>query len=660
MLPPRPVYTGEVFDLGFAWQVDWALFRNLEGDLDWTPGPLAVEPWPAAPPPGRPEPAGTRQVATIAFATRAMALQPGRFALAAPRQRMSIVIGGYETDGVRIDTLGPVTAQGRTATLEVRALPPPPPGFAGAVGRFTLASAIDGKGGAAKVGEPLRWTLTLSGTGNWASFGGVPARPLSRDFDVVGQPEQGEDKDGTLFEQTRRETVTIVPRRAGHFTLGPVEMIVFDPAAGRYITVAASPLAIDVAPGAAGAAARYEAEPDPVPPGEPLPPPLDGVGAAWAPMTLGAWRAALALPVAALALLWLALATLRARAADPEREARRAHARLAATLAALGRAPSGDDRRRLVRAWQRDVVPRLKLPRAQPTPGHFADADWAALWSEAEAYLYGPARDLPGDWADRAAAALAARDRPPGFAPRTIFARRHLYPVAALLCLVAAGAGGRLVAAAPAPPGGWIAHYAAAREAGSAGRWTDAAADAAIAWMQAPRRAETRALWWRAAREAGIGGLAAGTPPLPDGVRGGWSALATPLVWQVAAIAGLWIAAAGAALVLLHRFGHAPRRLARVAGAAALLAGVAATGGGMGVGGYGAAAWRDAALLRGVAPLRPLPVDTPADEAPATLGPATVGHADRAFLGWVRLRLGDGRTGWVHRGALIPVWRPLP
>lgn len=661
VVPARPVYAGEVFALGFAWRVDWGLFRNLEGGLEWTPDALSVEDWSTPPEQGKPEPApGGGQVATITVRTRAMALQPGRVSLAAPSQRMSIVTGGYETDGVRIDTLGPVTAHGRAATLEVRPLPPAPSGFAGAVGRFTLTSSLDAGGKPPKVGEPLRWTVTLSGTGNWPTFGGVPARPLSRDFDVIGQPEAGEDKSGTLFEQTRRETVTIVPRRPGRFSLGPVEMWAFDPDAERYVRVTAAPLTLNVAPGAAGAA-RYEPEPEPRPAGEPLPPPIAGSGAVWIPLMPAFWRIALAAPVALLALLWLGLATLRARAADPAREARRAHARLTTTLAALAGAPAGEERRRLVQAWRRDVVARFKMPRAAPAAPEFDEADWGMLWSQAENYLYGPARDLPGDWADRAAAALAAREPPARFAPTTIFARRHLYPaVAMLLCVGITGTAERLVAVAPAPASGWVAHYASARTAAADGRWNEAAARAAIAWIQAPRRGETRTLWRRAAREAGVGGLRAGAAPLPDGMRGGWSALATPLVWQLLSIAGVWLAAAGAAAALLSRFGHAPARASRPGGGIAAAGLLLALGGMVGVSGYGAAAWRDAAVLRVGTPLRPLPVDTPADEAPATLAAGTFGHVDRVFLGWVRVRLADGRTGWVPRGALIPAWRPLP
>src|SRR4051812_37185589 len=45
VLPDRPVWAGEVFDLGLDWQVDWSLFRNLDGDLAWKPDPLVADAW---------------------------------------------------------------------------------------------------------------------------------------------------------------------------------------------------------------------------------------------------------------------------------------------------------------------------------------------------------------------------------------------------------------------------------------------------------------------------------------------------------------------------------------------------------------------------------------------------------------------------------------
>ncbi len=61
-------------------------------------------------------------------------------------------------------------------------------------------------------------------------------------------------------------------------------------------------------------------------------------------------------------------------------------------------------------------------------------------------------------------------------------------------------------------------------------------------------------------------------------------------------------------------------------------------------------------LVWGAGPLRPLPVDTPAEEAEIQLAGGTAGRVDKAYLGWRRVRLADGRSGWTRAERLLPVW----
>lgn len=667
--PNRPVWAGEVFRLKFAWHVDWDQYRYLESDLAWTSDPLVTEGW-TRDPQEEPRTTGGKRVANVSYTTRAMSMQPGPIKLKPAQQQMQIVTGSYVTSGMTIATIGPVSAKSAGATLTVRPLPAAPSGFTGAVGAFTLRSTLDKPRG--EVGKPIIWTLTLSGTGNWAGFDGVPSRPLSRDFDVVGAPKQREEKGeetASLFERSVAEQITIVPRKAGRFSLGPVEMIVFDPQAGRYRTITAPALSIEILPGTAGnQPLAYEAEPDATPAGEPMPPVLRGAELAWAPLPRWAWRSVLTLPPVAIGLLWLALAIIRARVADPDRAARRAHARLATTIAALAAGPTEAARRHLVRSWQRDVGIRLKFDHAAPLAGMFGQADWAQLWDEADGYLYGRDMHLPADWQARAASALAAQGEPPRFDVRNIFAVRNLYPVTAILCaLLMAGTTPLAAFDQPRPvqrqamaPGDWISHYNLGRTAAEARRWDLAAAHAGIAWVQHPHSAETRQLWSMAAREAGFAGREGGGLPLPDGWAGKLTGLLSPLGWQMIAIVAMLLALGGFGTLLLRRFGYVPRHTRRWAmigaglGALGLVAGIA------GVHGYGPAAAADAAIVWRSVPLRALPIDTPEDEAVTTLAPGTAGHMEQAFMGWVRITLTDGRTGWLRHDELLPLWRRQP
>jgi hypothetical protein len=246
-----------------------------------------------------------------------------------------------------------------------------------------------------------------------------------------------------------------------------------------------------------------------------------------------------------------------------------------------------------------------------------------------------------------------------------VLASRNLYPVAALFVAFL------LVNPAPLPaapqadvrgrivsgPRDWIARYDFALDRAGAKRWTLAAAHAGIAWVQQPRSAETTILWTRAAREAGFGGRAAGGLPLPGEGRGAFTGLLSPAEWQAATLALLFAAVGAGATLLIRRFGHLPRRVTKPAASVAILGLIGAFVGLVGVDGYGPAAAADAAIVWRQVPLRELPVDTPDDEAPVVLAPGTVGHLGRVFMGWQRLTLADGRSGWLRRDELLPLWR---
>lgn len=659
VFPDRQPWAGEVFTLRFVWQVDWDLFRYLEGDLAWTADPLVTEGW-TREPLGTPQPLGSRSVADIGFVTRAAGLVPGPISLTPATQQMQIVTGSYETSGVTIATIGPVLARSSGAKLTVRPLPPAPAQFSGAVGDFALTSSVDTI--TVKVGQPIVWTVRLSGTGNWMGFNGVPSRPLPRAFDLVGTPEQSAPSPGSLFERTMTETITIVPRQPGTFSLGPVEMTVFDPAAGRFRTIAAPAVALVIKPGAAVVpppASRPEATAAPNEAG--LPPVLKGVGQARVPLPRWLWRSVLALPLVMLSLAWLGLAACRALARDPERAARRAHSRLTRTVAALAATPDAATRRALVRDWQRDAAIRLKIDHAAPTPRIVGDGIWAQLWDETDRLLYGVDAPLPPDWPERAKTVLAETGAPAPFDAAKIFTAANLYPVLALLCLVFASLPAPLSATGqPRPaiiaPLDWIGHYNLGRQAAAANNWQAAAAHAGIAWVQAPRSAETTALWTLAAREAGMGGRAAGGLPVPIDTRGILTGLLPPLGWQAITFAAALLIIGGYGALLLIRFGHAPRRAVLLAATVAGVGTIGGAAGWLGVAGYGPAAAPDGAITWRQVALRALPVDTPDTDVVMVLPPGTVGHRDAAFMGWSHVTLGDGRAGWVRRRELMPIW----
>ena len=183
-----------------------------------------------------------------------------------------------------------------------------------------------------------------------------------------------------------------------------------------------------------------------------------------------------------------------------------------------------------------------------------------------------------------------------------------------------------------------------------------AAAHAGIAWVQAPRSAETTALWRLAAREAGVVGRAGGGLPVPGDMRAALAGVLPVFGWQMVTIAAALAIIGGYGGIVLVRFGHAPQRVRRLAVTVAAVGTLGGAIGWAGVAGYGLAAAPDAAIAWRQLPLRALPVDTPGADVMAVLPAGTVGHRGATFLGWSRLTLGDGRSGWVRRGELMPLW----
>src|SRR4030095_9259320 len=90
-------------------------------------------------------------------------------------------------------------------------------------------------------GEPITWTLTLSGTGNWPGGVVLPARAVPNDFRTLQPKQHKEFADGQEFSGQLSEDLVLVPNTPGDYHLSPVRFVYFDPAKGKYQTVEAQP-----------------------------------------------------------------------------------------------------------------------------------------------------------------------------------------------------------------------------------------------------------------------------------------------------------------------------------------------------------------------------------------------------------------------------------
>ena len=264
----------------------------------------------------------------------------------------------------------------------MRPLPPPPPGFAGAVGELALDAELAPTD--LRVGEASTLTVRLSGRGNLEGAA-APAPPAVAGVQIFPPEQRGDiELRGTEIHGARSWSYAVVPKRPGEYRLEVPAIPFFDPESGSYRVAAPPPLALTVtrapaalAAGGAGAAG------------------LHGIRSAALPAGPGrSWNGLLpwlfGLPWA------LGLAVVLAR--------RRTTAGPLAPLAAPvpgGPVPpagpaTGGARRRLAERLRRAA----EEPRARR-----AAADLEAVWREVLAERWGvPAATAPARWAERVAA----------------------------------------------------------------------------------------------------------------------------------------------------------------------------------------------------------------------------------------------------------------
>lgn len=702
--PAAPLWAGEVFRLAHVLDVERRYATNdiLAAPLDWAPAPLIAEEW--SRPSGTEAQRDGQNRYLVTWQTRAIAPLPATsLALSPATQLVSLPTGTSSSFFLGQTLYEQFTLTTLPATISVRRLPlPAPDDFDGAVGQFTLASNIVPE--KAAVGEPVTWTLSLDGTGNWPVIDRLPARELPQAFRVVSPRAQKTPKNNALFDATLTEDLVLIPQRPGRYTLGPYALSIFNPATGAYETLRTQPVTIEITaaaplPGATTAGTNGESPteaPDDHSPRTPTPPanvaslPSDPLSAGLvSPAPLPHWTLALRWTLAALAipaLLWAVLALLHARRHDPLRARRIAHARLVKLLPQLDAASreQGAENQtgahsalnsRLL-AWQQATRELFDLGSLTPTASDIADPAWSRLWNETERALYRPASQLSPEWHAQAREALR-RATPPS---RSIFAAlrpAHLFGRALLFGVVLHALFGlapsSIAAPASADPaslyarGDFPAAEAAWRRAVAAdprdaaprhnlalalaqqGRWDEAAAHAYAAALHAPADPALERLL-----DATRPRAAYAPPHIPSLARRlavhDWQllALAAALVLLAFVPSAYLIArfSRGAFGQAAFYFGHLSLVIAAAAFVASLLA----------LRAHGPAAASDAVLVWKTDTLRAVPTELGDQKVTADLPAGTLARVDKDFLGWRRLVLRDGNTGWVRAESLVGLW----
>lgn len=160
---------------------------------------------------------------------------------------------------------------GQDMTLEVRPLPPAPPGFSGLVGHFEIDSRVDDAvtPGAyrglleTQVGASVDWRVALVGQGDLAGF----RLPMPDTTDGV-QIYEGDVRSNAIVRQGNYRASaayirTVVPIQEGVVSLPDIDLVVFDPTIGQYVTLHEDGPQLRVAPGEVGDVEVQSFRPEP-------------------------------------------------------------------------------------------------------------------------------------------------------------------------------------------------------------------------------------------------------------------------------------------------------------------------------------------------------------------------------------------------------------
>jgi tetratricopeptide (TPR) repeat protein len=705
-LSRKSVWAGEVFPVTYTLDVVRRYFHSLGSNLDWPATPAITEDW-SKPDPGEVLIRGERRVVSTQN-TRAYVKQPGIYTLKPASQMVNLMVGSTGFGLFTQPNVEQRQLESNTPELTVKALPPAPPDFSGAVGEFAFVSKVVPL--TTGVGEPITWTLELTGTGNWPDITSLPQREVSNDFQVVQPKSKRTMKDAALFEGSLSEDVVLVPTKPGTYRLTPVRFSYFDPKSGTYKTIATEPVTVTVtgtsapvqppagsgapvqfsiAPPATAPAAELPAAVAPVPP-ENLPrDPIAESATGFAPFAL---RPLVVICILSSVLcplvIWLVLAALRSRELDPQRRRREARRALVAALAEIRQsssklpAPSSQ-----LRIWQSETAKLFAIPHAAPgTPlvhasvaryAKDAATPWAKLWSESDRALHSRDSALPADWLPRAESSLQAV-KIPGWNPVSLFAGRNLLPfLFSLLVLFVlsvpsvaqaetateaykrgdfAAAERDWQAAVKSVPTDWTSRHNLGLALAQQDRWAEASAYWTSAFLLNSRAAATR---WDLTLGLQRSGLA--EPQLVELSRGEGAyklvRLATPGEWQLALAAAALLLAGSLILLLLQGY----RRIGRWGNPTALLtillAMLLAGAATFSLHAYGPLANPSAVFVWRAGTLRSIPTEADTAQKTSPLSAGSIAVADKTFLGWTKLNFPGGQSGWVRTEDLIGLYR---
>jgi len=175
------------------------------------------------------------------------------------RALFPLTAGRYEIPSARLNYSLPLSAsffsreeshQLRSETVPLVVVEPPeagrPSDYHGAVGRLSLQAQVDA--GGAKVGDPLVFTVRVTGDGN-VSFFPRPELAVPWGQAVPAEERVALDSSAMVVRGTKEFDWVITPGRSGEVEVPPIRYPFFNPYTERYELAVTSPQRLSVAPG---------------------------------------------------------------------------------------------------------------------------------------------------------------------------------------------------------------------------------------------------------------------------------------------------------------------------------------------------------------------------------------------------------------------------
>ncbi len=633
----------------------------------------------------------------ILFETPAMATRNGTVKLPKVNQTVSMVVGrrrGFIFDDPVVDNYNIAS---ETLELEIKPLPTgEPPSFTGAVGEFGFESTIVPE--IVQVGEPITWTLKLSGTGNWPQGFSLNPRNVATSFRTIQPDINKEVSEESPFEGSLTEDIVLIPTESGDFKFGPVEFSFFNPKSERYETISVPETTIVVnaiAPqGNAGQSQRDATLPTSSPENESNPTvslepsginllskPAELLKSPMEPGTKGAIPQGgsrlsyLGFSFLAPAILWLGIAFFRSIKLDPNRARRQAFRQLKATAMSLEDSEDGLKKAQL--EWREAAKQFWGINLEEPSSDDIAQAvsvkgntdianRWKVLWQNSDRMLFGKRAPSFKDWQTELRD-LLNQNRAPGLSLNQLFTNKAWFASIAFTCLIASildtssDSGvdnynsGEFAKAEmnwkqdlELNPDDWALRNNLGLSAAQQDRWGEAIAHWTSAFLLQTRNSDIK---WNL--EVGLSKGGGYHPTLARLVKGdglmAYISLWSPAQWERLAYQAM--IASGLAFSGWVALAYAPRlRRMRFALAIAGLASVASVFGfEYARSQYGLLANPDALVAVSQSRLKSVPTDLEVEQIETPLPEGSICLPTKSFLGWVKVSLPNGEDGWSRK-----------